>query len=507
MASIADMTANTVAQLLVPKVDHQLHKLSDFWSRHLIPGQSESASRVIGKGWKVVWNFATGMAGAAEFSGQAGPEIATTPGTLLPTPPSFQMYDQIETWQGIQEVTAVGTVQQELQLKKIKVNMLMPTQLYELEELDAQTASMIRLNMDGFSKRVADLMCNSWWSEVDSTSGLKCIVGKITTAGSGDVTIDSGGTGAITLAAASSGALGTSIRRWHPSQAVDIWTAASPAVKVNTQGPVFVDVVDGFGTGTTDYTDEGTIKLYAFNGASYVLTVSTSYFVTPRNSNSTPVAMQQLLINSGALPYGPSGTGLDVGVFTDLKSLVRGVSGPLTETVLLKYLSRYHHVKGHFNRINTLMSTEGVWASFFHDMLVMGASSPARYERNGQALSVKGGVADNPSYQLFGQNFEFMTEGYMPAGSLYGVDTTDGNYKLVRPNPLRKIGKHPMFPGIQFLAQMFGFDSLMMPYNQVGGALGGAFTNMMQMPGQMPYEIMVERPGGIRLYGLTEFTG
>lgn len=508
MASIAASTANTITQALVPLIEYKVNRKSEFWQENLHPGQSANAFRAnIGRDWKVIWNFVIGQAGAAEFSSQLGPEIATTPGTLAPSPRSFQQWDQVETWQGINEMTAVNTVQQELQLKKLKFNMMLPTQLFELEALNTQTADLVTANLDGAAARCADVQCKAWWAETDATTGLKCVVGKITTPGSGDVIIDQGGTDALTLAAATSGALGTSVARFNPADSMDIWSiSGSVATKVNTNGPVFVDVVDGFGTSTSDYADEGTIKLVAINGT-YVLTVSTTYYLTLRNSQSAPTSMSQLLIHTGTLPYGPSGTGIDVNNYTDCKSLVRDVSGPLSEVTLLKYIARYNHVKGHFNMVDTLMSTEGVWAGFFEGMMTLGASSPTKYERNGTTLQVNAGVADNPSFSLNGKRYKFRTEHYMAAGYLYGIDSSSDNYQLVRPAAPDKAGKDSRYPGIEFLAQMIGYETMWLPYNYVGGDLAGAVTNMVQMPGWMPYEILVRKPGGIRLFGITEFMG
>lgn len=490
MATVSDSLQKVIQEVFVPKVDAFKNELSP--THQMIKRSAKEPYRdKIGRDWKVVWPFRLGLAGAVEFSSVAGPNIATDPST--PAPPGFQLYQDLETWPGIDETTVPGFAQRTITLKKMKIQMLFPLQIARAGQLEANVADQVEHTIEGTAQNVAMQECGAWWSKSQSTGSLTGIVatvlGSATTISSAGTTLTVDGT------ALTSGEVGSSIRRIEAGARYDLYRK-SDAVKMNI-APVFADVVDG-----NDASTEGTIKLYTYGPAITIAAVD--YVLIPRNSSGVvPTSLEDTIKSSGSI------FGVPIASYPHIKSVIRDVNGAIDENTLLKYTAKYNHSKGGMFAMDSLVAGEGVWSKLYSHFMFTAPSTNVpniRFERNGSMVKLDNmGIAEEVSFMLFGRKLRCIVDSWAPAKTMYGLKLNN-NWQVVRPPRVPGTGTHPAFDSaVEFVALWATQGrSIFLPFYQVGGGNAGAFTNMQQAPAEMWYEYLCQTPCGMKLTRLTE---
>lgn len=514
MANITQSLSQIIQQVFVPKIDY--FRCNDSWLWQNIKGSMRKVNMDhIGQNWQVVWPFRLGLGGAVDWAQIGGPDMATTPGSLTTTvgseaytantPPGFQQYSGLETWPGIDETTVPAFVQRILTLKKMKVDFHVPIQIIRAAQLGASIGDQMEFTVDSVAENVAHNQMLGFLGQSQTVSSV-VYRGQIGSFATGATpTLDASTPLTVNLDS------GTAIQRFQSGLRVDIYKTGT-TTRLNDAGPVFIDKPDPFKDAGSAL--QGEVTLYVTNSASYVFENAT-YMIVLRNSgrhltqNNIPTSLDDLLVASGSI------YGVPLASYPILKSYVpTGVSGALSEPKLLKWVARYQHARGKLHQFDTLVGSEGLFAGFFQDMLTLPTTSGTsygsaiRYDRNGTIMKVTGGVAEAVTFNLYGRTYNLVADSFVTAGTLYGVKLRDGNFQIVRPPRIPGTGSQGGFDGaLEFLAPLFGGRGIFLPFNAVGGGSGGAFTNFLHAPAEMPYEIIPESIPGMKVSGLDEFYG
>ena len=104
MATITDSLSNTLEEKIVPTIFESLWDLDPVYPMIRRSSMNVVRNRGIGKGWKILKTWVTGVAGGAKFMSAAG-------GNVLSGPLGFTMYDTPQSFQAVDEVTAPATFQ------------------------------------------------------------------------------------------------------------------------------------------------------------------------------------------------------------------------------------------------------------------------------------------------------------------------------------------------------------------------------------------------------------
>jgi len=494
MTTIMGSISNIVQEVITPKIDLLTLQVSPFFRHVFRDSRNVTTNPHIGRDWKVIRTFTTGLGGAVEFGSLAGGDMQSVGSAT-----GYQAYNQVETWPGLPESVAPAYVQRTITLKKMKVNMHVPFTIMRAAKLGASIGDQLERTINATALNVAYAKSNAFLASAP-TSGYAGVIGQFTSdSAGGSRTISSSGL-QVTLDT------GSSIRRFCSGQRVDLFEEGNDT-RLNSE-PVFVDIVDGFGTSASPITDGGgTLKLFHLGSNTTVCAAGTQYDIVPRNSGretgtlNMPTSLSDIIVDSSNI----ADWGISASNYTLLKSMIRDLNNAvLTEGLLLKFIAHYVHARGTMYMFDDLWSTAGVWAGYFNNL-----DSAYTIERNGTVLKVRGGVAEEVTFNLYGNSFGCKADAMLPTNIVWGLKTSDQNWSMVVPPRLPSTGRSPVFdPGMEFLAPLaYGGKSIFMPYRKVGGADAGAFTDFLEAPAEHPYEIMPEVVCGMKLTGVKEFYG
>ncbi len=475
-----------------PLVDHYLPKADPTWEEVAKQGSRSAYLDSIGKDWKVIWPFEIGQAGSAQFAPIAGPDIATDPAT--PAPPDFQVYQDTETWPGIQESTVPAFNQKEITLKRMKADVHIPMQIARIARLKpACVGDPMAGIMRGWAKRIAKLMTQAWYAQTGNS--LVNSIGSFTAAGQ---TLSGTATDIVLDVAGTSNAVPNSFAKWSPGDSVDLYQYNSNT-RLNSV-PVFIGKVLGYNR-TATY--PGGISLYS--PFANITLPSAVVHICLRGSGRES-ATSYLPTPLDSLFKTTTGTifGINVALYPQFQSIVETTAMVPTEVNFTKYFAEqemYHSDLDDDSLPDTCLMTPGVMSRFFQDA----QASHLRIVDNGQALDMSGGVKSKITYTLFDREYTFRKCRWLPQKHTMFLKLKN-NWEIVRPprHPNSKSG--PGFDqSLEFLAPVWGHPSIFLPAYQTGGGTAGAFTNMGHAPAEMIYEVLPKAFGGwFKFTNLTE---
>ncbi len=494
--TVTDSVQKIWQALFRPLVDHFLPQISPTWKDIQTQGGRSAFPEVngIGLDWKVIWPFEIGMAGAAEFAPIAGPDIATNPAT--PAPPDFGALLDTETWPGMLESTIPTFFQKTITLKRIKGNVHIPFQLMQLAQIKpAMVADPVEGIIRGWGRRLSHTMCAGFFAQADNLGTPKNVCLGSFTAVTGDgLTINTTGIPVHLDPAGTTYGVANSIARFGPGMRVDVYLQGSDT-RLNTL-PVFVGKCRGYNR-TATYA--GHITLYSPYGNACTLTNGYVYHLTLRNcgkeaattTSYLPTCLKDLIKTTSGTIFG-----INVASYPQFQSVSSSTAMVPTEVNISKYLAEQEQFASDLNdesmKPDTFLMTPGVMARFFQDA----QASHLRIVNSGQALDMSGGVKAEINYTLFDREYTFKSERWLP--QKYGlICKMKNNWQVVRPPRIPKAGSNPAIdPGFEFLAPLWGNNSIFMHAPQVGGGTSAAFTGMGQAPCQMIYEVLPKSFGG-----------
>jgi hypothetical protein len=480
VTNVTDMLSDITAQTLQPTIDRIMIEVSNLLGYMTKSSKGVWQNPDIGRDWKVTRSFEVGLGGSIEPAGIDGPSVYDTS-----DPGLFNVYNQVETWPGLGESTSPAYITREIALKRQKINMHIPHLVLKLAGLRAHIGQHMEATIRATAKQVAHFRANAFIS-----AGSRSQIGEFKSGGAD--TISPSGL-QVTLAD------GFPANRFANGQRVDIFPQDDDT-RVNSE-PVFIGRIDPFGTSASPIENSGgTMYLYTVSG-SYDLGAATDYDIVPRNSGREllagagsasarmPATLLSHFIDTGTIH------GIDVTKLTELKSMVRDLSGAvLTGNRLLKLLGHYLQARPGMNGVDGLWAQIGVWNAYFNTL-----GAEFTIERGGQVVEVNDGFAKNAGYSIGGMKIPFMTDSWLPEGKVVGMKTRN-NWTLLTPPRYKGSSSQAMFDGgVEFLWPMFGGKGIFAPYRKTGGPDAGAFTDFVEAPGEIWYEIVPEKIGGILL--------
>jgi hypothetical protein len=188
---------------------------------------------------------------------------------------------------------------------------------------------------------------------------------------------------------------------------------------------------------------------------------------------------------------------LDLDTYSQFKSKVVSVSGPLTDGVMNGYIGGFLDAFPGAS-IDTIITTMGVTLKYIEQPGLY--NNRMFYDRTGKALDVKGGW-DDVTYVFNGRNLRWMVSPMAITGKLYALKLNGGNIKRYVPP---KVGGTDNRVGdeIEFLATLAGHSNVF----KIAHASSGASQAVLEAPFWQYCLICPIDVKGVVLTDLTEAT-
>ena len=437
---------------------------------------SKGVSKGIGRDFKVIHTFPTGVAGsfhnlAAE--GQPTLDQAFVTGTGQTSQWNTTLN---RTFPGLSSTTSPGYAQRTITLVQGMGNFHLPFQFFQADKIDGATTDSVAHIVKGTMKNVAQIEANNFYSNNATTNAIVTVksTAGLTNNGSANVTftIDDGTN------------IEGRIGRLLPGMSVagGDSSASDDVVLANSQDGVITQV---------DYV--GKVFIVHFSGGN--VTFDTDDYLVPAGSIYSGEGTIGL---SGMEPWlTDTGTifGLNLTNHPQFKSLVGAVNAVLDEATLNKFVGGFFDAYGGMYSLDSVITTTGVMTAYMEAI-----DGLYRYGRNGERLVLKEGWS-SMDYAWQGKVFEIMASRYQKPGQAYICKTADGNIKRYVPPNVDGTGKEAGFVNeIQFVAQWMGSSSMFLPAPDTSANL----TEFVQSPFIATRECAPDQLPGIKLTGLSE---
>lgn len=463
----------------------------DPWSKKLVESNMGVTRDGLGRGWQKIQVFKTGLGGAASWRSVAGP-APTVPNSstdsALGDTLQFAIYGTPQTFPPATEHTVPAYVQKSCTLKEMYGSFTVPLEILRLDQLSTNMANQYAAIVDGAAKRVALREILAYWA----TSNGGYI--SLTASGTRSLTPTSAA-GTPTTFTAADGLSYYDCLRIQAGETVDIFRNSSGTwTQLNaTNQPVFVL-----------HSDPVARQLTVLAAGGSDVTISTGYVIEfhPRSSStldsgsvvtSQPTPLESVIVNSGS-PYGLSLTN-----YPYFKSVIASVDGPLTETILNRYVALAMHSKAMADRPDSLVTTPGVKANYIASLDYSG-----RREARRTPIRINDGIAEGWDYTYDGTNMSVDCSNFCPAGTLYGLKMREGNWKKIVPPKIPGHGTESKFgDGVEFVGSVT-HPSIFVPTRATSTA---SMTDFVEAPFKRWVEFLPECISGLKITGLHELIG
>lgn len=477
----------------------------------------------LGRGYKVLHLYETGVAGLMESGDPLGPDMTTISGNQTQLLALGTAQTKTDIFPSAERSPHNGDIKRELVLHKTVGNFSIPAAWKQADLLTAAQIKKVGRDMKAVAKLKTIYEASSFFSHsVTNSSGYQNqVLGRISTIAENssyadyiDITIDET-YGRISnfrrgmiidIVADSSGTLqngtatdGSDVRNYEHTTAhyVQLQIAIVDFLgKKITLVPV--DVTDGglpnYGSGSS-----GDVFQNGYAGAAndwLVVAHTTRYTSGSRPQFSWGV--NDWVKSSGTIMGGASlAAALDLAVFPQFKSQVVDVSGPLTDNIINGYVGGYLDAYPG-ETLDTIITTQGVQLKWLEQPGLY--NNRQNYDRTGKSLSVKGGWS-TISYEFGGRVFEWIMSPMCLSNTLYALKFAGDNIK--RYSPPRLGGTEAsMGQELEFLAPLGGHSGVF----KIAHSSGGASLELLECPFWYYCLIAPIDPRGMKLTGLTEAT-
>jgi len=513
----------------LPSVMHESLPLVAPFFRDMIVtsvGVSKDPASPLGRDWKVIHLFDSGISGLMKYAAPYGPAFvaASTSGAQA------QMLQFVTAAASTPFPTATesphaGSLQRDLYLHMTTGNFSVPTAWMSADALSATQIKSVARDIKAVGKLRAMVEATGFHAlSVTNASGYKTkILGAVTSVSNASnvvtVTIDE--------------KYGT-IHNFRPGMMIDIVKGDA------SDGGVLQDGSATNGTDRVNYTaaagyvhvmitavdylsrtfkcvgidsGDGLIEAYdtthGWKAAGSVPIAQYDYIVmrdcSTYSSGTRPMptwGMEDWIQSSGYLLSGTAGSqALDLGTYPQFKSAVHDISGPLTEDVLNKrvgdYLDAYPGLT-----IDTLITTNGVTQKYLQQFGLY--NNRYFYDRAGKSLKVQGGWAE-VGYEFNGRVVKWIVDPLCVKNRLYALKLGGGNIKRYVPPSISKGDSRLDQSGgldgeIQFLAPLGGHTGIFM----VARGSSGQVLDILEAPFFQYQATIPQDVRGIKLTNLTE---
>ena len=478
----------------------------------------------LGRGYKVIHLYETGVAGLIESADPLGPEMDTITGTqtqLLTQVPATLLAG-ITTFPTASESPHMGDIKRELVLHKVVGNFSIPAAWKQADLLNAAQIKKVARDMKAVAKLKAIYEASSFFShsvnnsagsgaqnqvlgrvsviaEVGSTNYIKVTIdeeyGRISNFRQGmriDFVADS--SGVLQEGTATTGA---DVRNYE-------WNVASYCqciiTSVDYLGKAFTLKAINSVTGAQATYDEGATGDWVQSG--YPVAADDWIVVahTSRISNRPQFSwgLNNWIKSSGTILGGASNAAaLDLTLYPQFKSQVKDISGPLTDDVINGYIGGYLDAYPG-ETLDTVITTQGVQLKWLQQPGLY--NNRQNYERTGKALSFKGGWSQI-AYEFGGRTYEWIMSPMCLSNTLYALKFGGDNIQRFSPPRLGGM-EASMGQELEFLAPLGGLSGVFM----VAHADSGAPQELLEAPFWYYTLIAPTDPRAVKLTGLTEAT-
>ena len=401
---------------------------------------------------------------------------------------------------------------------------------FTLGELQAEASpafigQIVAPKLEGFSRNIAQTLCNSWYTSQNDGYSI-CAVKNKSASGSGPYFLEfEPGNKAID--------------RFMVGQQVDIYLPSSGSATGGTRRNESGGVRQ---TAVVDFVDEITNKVrlvsdvaafasvvnddvvvhanshYTDSGAKFTNIAGINSFLKGGDGNgSTDNFFNTILGPNASGGEAISGEEINVNEKPEHKSLFKNLnSSLLTEHTLRQLLRRFHAAKAkHGQTIDTLVASDGVWLGY--ESTKIGREIIDRTGRL-SSLATQGSEGGSPggatdqfnsgfSFTMDAKSYTGYTSNYVEEGTLYGLKMQGGNYKKYVPPSISgtsAFDQGPAFAPFEFVAgALTGTGTNQLPiYTNAGGK--NFVTEASQMPGYLRMQVCPDQFAGMKVVGITE---
>ena len=480
----------------------------------------------IGRGWKVLHTYETGVAGLFETGDPNGPTMSS----MITTATDAQAHmlalgtaaSGLDIFPTAAESPHTGDILRTLTLHKSVGNFSMPVQWMQADALSATQLKKVARDISAVGKNKAIIEASSFFSYVaTNASGYQNqVLGRISAIAESSthadyvaITIDEEygricnfrqGM-SLDIVATSTDTLqdgvatdGTDVRNYTHTGAVYcrlIVVDVDFLAKVVTLRPIntTTGALPNFGSGTS-----GDLFQSGQAGAAddWLVLAKTSRYTGGSRPQDT-WGLNDMIKSSGKIMGGAAAAGaLDLAYYSQFKSSVVAVNSPLTDDVLNRYIAGYLDAYPGMT-IDTIITTQGVNQQWLQQP-PLGAGR-FMYDRTGKSLKMKGGWSE-VTYEWGGRVFTYIVSPMCLTKTLYAVKFGEGNFTRYVPPTVG--GSSSAVGGVEFLAPLGGHNGIF----KIAHSSVGASQDLVEAPFWSYKLIAPLDPKGIKLTGLTEAT-
>jgi hypothetical protein len=468
----------------------------------------------LGRGYKVIHLYETGVAGLIESGDPLGPEMTAVVGNMTQLLAQGTAAAGLSIFPNAAESPHMGDIKRELTLHKVVGNFSIPAAWKQADLLNAAQIKKVARDMKAVAKLKAIYEASSFFSHIvtNASNNENQVLGRVsavadngTTTGYIDITIDESkgrisnfrqGMRIDIVADDGSGVLqdgiltnGTDVRNYKSDNYIHFIIAS-----VDYLGKLFtirpVDSNDGSLPAYGTYTQNPAVDDWI------AFSKTTRYTTATRPQFSWGI--NDWIKSSGQILGGAAGAaGLDLAIYPQFKSQVKAINGPLTDNVINGYIGGYLDAYPG-ETLDTVITTQGVQLKWLEQPGLY--NNRQNYERTGKALSFKGGWSQI-SYEFGGRTYEWIMSPMCLSNTLYAMKFAGDNIKRYSPPRLGGM-EATMGQEIEFLAPLGGHSGVFM----VSHASGGAPQDLLESPFWYYCLIAPVDPRGVKFTGLTEAT-
>lgn len=500
MATVTDAIQYTLEQKIVPTIFESLWKLDPVYPMIRRSSMNVVKNQGIGRTWKVIKTWTTGVAGGAKFMSAQG-------GNVLGGPVGGVMYDTPQSFQASDEVTAPAFFQTEVSLIEHRGNFYLPHQIMRADKFSSSIGSVVAQNLKGVSNLLAQQESGVFYSS-SATTGELADIGD-TSANVSNKALPAASTAVMIFDLSGTAASGR-VHRFRPGMLVDLYDSTG-TTKRNAGFTLMIDNVDPL---------DNKIAIRRMDGGAFQITTALAGGVTYAGAGGD----NDILVIKDSVNQAPKGLeswiadgstttdffGIDVRDYGQFRSyLVSSLDAALTENLLNRHFAKFFEsFPG--QSLDTLLTTMGVLTGFMDNMDSYNpavASQPGRfrYDRNGQPLTVEAGW-DTFKYRFASRAIEILTSTSSNTGVAYAGKIKNGG--LTRYVP-------PAIPGakvdsrfgteVEFVAPLGASKGI---FKLAHGATG-ATTDMVEAPFVRQWNVMPseDSKNWMKIPGITEVLG
>ena len=543
-ANLFSTHADRIEEVINKNIDVMLPGVDPVWENMVTSSQGVGPVDALGKDYKILRVFQTGMTGILE-SGKPVDDFglfgddSTTIGSRLHRQTLTQTFPDATT----------GPNQLPYRLG-IPMRSMVSNIMFTLGELQAEATpsfigQIIAPKLEGFARNIAQTLCNTWYQNQNENYRLAKVAGSVTASGSGPYkvtfTLDNnaidrfyvgqrllivaGGNADQTIGGAAN--IGLKIRNQTAADVVtDVFVESidelTGEVTLISEGDVLANGTSSGGNVAVGdlllMAGAATISSADSSGVKCLRVSSTSGqdIASAAASNLTGIAgVNHWLKVTGNLLGADAVSGEEVSVteHPEHRSFKYSNSNALlTEHTLRQLLRRFHAAKHKYGYyIDTLVASDGVWLGYESTKI-----GREMIDRTGRlsSLSSQGseggeGFDSGFSFTCDGKTYKGHTSTYVEGNTLYGLRLGGQNWKKYVPpeySGLSNMDGAPGYAPFKFVAgALTGTSTSQLPiFDSSGSGNRNLVTEGSQMPGMLRMQVVPEQFSAMKITDIAE---